>query len=51
MNAAKENDWKTLPFPEFHEKAILDRVLSDKEYERLLLGFRPKGVDDRWLYM
>lgn len=48
MKPTNEHDWKAFPFPVEHEKIILNKILTNEEYNTLILGHRPQDMDDRW---
>lgn len=40
--------WKTKPLPSQRRNLGYERFLLDEDAEKLLSGFRPRGMDDRW---
>ena len=44
---AQRADWKTLPMPTAHERAVLHRSYSPEEFARLQAGVIPEQMEDK----
>ena len=44
----RKSDRTTVDMPNHYEVAILNRSLTEEQYQTLISGFKPGGTDDRW---
>jgi hypothetical protein len=44
----KKSDWKTLPCPTLRERLDLELLLTETDAEKVMMGHRPRGMDDKW---
>jgi hypothetical protein len=48
MTKAKKSDWKTKRLPAKHTTITLGRTFSPEEMERMMEGFIPEAMEDKW---
>lgn len=48
MTAIKKDDWKTENMPNETIEFDINKRISDNEYASLILGFKPKQMEDKW---
>lgn len=44
----KSSDWKIEPMPKQTESFYSGRKLLSEEYTKLIIGFKPSSMDDKW---
>ena len=44
----RKSDWKTKPLPLKREKLGYEKFFSDADAEKLLNGYKPRDMDDKW---
>ncbi|WP_411029871.1 hypothetical protein [Spongiimicrobium sp. 3-5] len=44
----QRGDWKNLPMPKETSSFLLNKKISNSEYEQLILGIRPRQMEDKW---
>ncbi len=50
MNKVKatKNSWKTKPLPEQKESFLLNRTITEEEFELIQYGSIPEAMEDKW---
>lgn len=48
MMKAQKSSWKNFDMPKEREKIPFEALYSDLEAEKMMEGFIPEGMDDKW---